>query len=148
MVTCSQRRPNTVPKKRLFLTSALFPVDPPSTQSQCFQVRVQLPAARSELSGMKFSARTPSRPILIPGTARSIDTWAEHVVRIWATAGDLDGRVTLSRHVEASQGSDATFKVIPPVHLLQWGVQVFQTIPASERPPLYSCVAHRRERAP
>lgn len=59
-------------------------------------------AAGGEISGMKSSPQTTSKPILILHTAWNIDTWAEHVVKIRATVGDLDKQVTLSEHIRAS----------------------------------------------
>lgn len=56
--------------------------------------------------GWRPRPRTAPRPILILGTAWSIDTWAEHVVKIRATAGDLDKHVTLSERITASHESD------------------------------------------
>lgn len=67
-------------------------------------------AAGGEISGMKSSPQTPSKPILILHTAWSIDTWAEHVVKIRATVGDLDKQVTLSEHIRASVESHGPLK--------------------------------------
>lgn len=67
-------------------------------------------AAGGEISGMKSSPRTASKPILILRTAWSIDTWAEHVVKIKATVGDLDKQVTLSERIRASVESDGPLK--------------------------------------
>lgn len=103
----------------------------------------QLSAARGELSAMKFSPRTPLRPILILRTARSIDTWAERVVRIWATAGDLDKR-DFERTSRGVSGIEHHFQSDTSSSSLSVGVQVFQTVSASEPPLFYSCVARRR----
>lgn len=67
-------------------------------------------AAGGEISGMKSSPQTASKPILILCTAWSIDTWAEHAVKIRATVGDLDKQVTLSECIRPSVESDGPFK--------------------------------------
>lgn len=67
-------------------------------------------AAGGEISGMKSFPQTASKPILVLCTAWSIDTWAEHVVKMRATVGDLDEQVTLSERIRASVESDGPLK--------------------------------------
>lgn len=98
--------------KASFLTSAQS-ISPSETQhfNDCLRPSdaswCGVTAAGGEISGIRPRPRTAWRPISILRTARSIDTWAEHVVKIRATAGDLDKHVTLSEGVEASQGGQA-----------------------------------------
>lgn len=85
-------------------------------------------AAGGEISGMKSSPQTASNSILILHAAWRIDTWAEHVVKIRATAGDLDKQVTLTEYIRASLESDASLihrksfvsLCVPVLKLFRW----------------------------